>query len=146
MELKTNEIVGAYKLLNDAKLTKMESGDKFKVIKIMRSMKPAAEEWDSFLKTVDDKLKKENHDEVIEKAQKWQQEGEKTSLTNEEKIGINKYLLEFQKEKEDCVREELEKSVTLEFEKLSDAAFEKLVDSNDWKVNEILSLESVIKM
>ena len=145
MGLKTSEIVSTYKLLSDAKLTKMESGDKFKVIKIMRAMKPIAEEWDSFLKTVDEKLKKENHDSIIEKAQKWQQEGDKTSLTNEEKIEINKYLFEFQNEKEECIREELDKEVSLDFEKLNESSFEKLVDSNDWKVNEILSLETVVK-
>lgn len=145
MEMKTSEIIAAYKLLNDAKLTKMESGDKFKVIKMMRAMKPVAEEWDSFLKTVDDKLKKENHDAIVEKAQKWQQEGDKTTLTNEEKVEVNKYLLEYQKEKDECIREELEKAVTLEFEKLGEGAFEKLMDSNDWPVKDILSLDAAIK-
>lgn len=145
MELKTSEIVGVYKLLSDAKLTKMESSDKFKVIKMMRAMRPTSDEWDEFLKTVDEKLKKDNHDEIIEKARKWQQEGENTTLTNDEKVEINTYLVNFEKEKQECINDELKKNVPLEFEKLSESAFEKLMDSNDWKVNEILELELVVK-
>lgn len=145
MELKTKDIIGVYKVLSDAKLTKMESSDKFKVIKMMRAMRPIAEEWDSFLKTVDEKLKKDNHDNIIEKAQKWQQDGDKTTLTTEEKIEINKYLVEFHKEKEECIREELEKDANLEFDKINDLAFEKLIDSNDWEVGKIIELETIIK-
>lgn len=145
MELKTSEIVVVYKLLSDAKLTKMESSDKFKVIKAMRAMRPTSDEWNEFLKTVDEKLKKDNHDEIIEKARKWQQDGENTTLTNDEKVEINTYLVNFEKEKQDCINDELKKNVTLEFEKLSESAFEKLMDSNDWKVNEILELELVVK-
>lgn len=145
MELKTSEIVGVYKLLGEAKLTKMESSDKFKVIKMMRAMRSTAEEWDAFLKNIDEKLKKENHDEIIEKARKWQQEGENTTLTNEEKVEINTYLINFEKEKQECFGDELKKVVTLDFEKLNESAFEKLIDSNDWEVNKILELEWVIK-
>lgn len=145
MEFKTSEIVSVYKLLGKAKLTKMESSDKFKVIKAMREMKPVADEWDSFLNTVDEKLKKENHEEIIEKAMKWNKEGEKTTLTNEERIEINTYLVNFEKEKQACIHEELNKNVVLDFSKISGSAFEKLVESNDWEVNEIIAVEELIK-
>jgi hypothetical protein len=108
-------------------------------------MQPIAEEWNNFISNVDKKLQKENHDEIIEKAQKWQREGEETTLSQEEKIEVNKYLLEYQKEKEECINDELAKEEELSFDKINDSAFEKLIDSNDWKVTEILLLESVIK-
>lgn len=145
MKLKIEKIVSVYTILKDAKLTKMESADKFKVIKAIRPMQPIAEEWNNFISNVDKKLQKENHDEIIEKAQKWQREGEETTLSQEEKIEVNKYLLEYQKEKEACINDELEKEEELSFDKINDSAFEKLIDSNDWKVTEILLLESVIK-
>lgn len=145
MKLKTSEIVSVYAILKDAKLTKMESTDKFKVLKVMRVMQPIADEWDSFIANVDKKLQKENHDEIIEKAKKWNSEGENTTLTNEEKIEINKYLFEFEQEKKSCLKDELEKEVELSFDKINESAFEKLIDSNDWEVIKMLALESVIK-
>lgn len=144
MELKVKDIVNVYTILKDAKLTKMDSMDKFKLIKMMRAMKPTAEEWDSFLSTVDEKLKKENHDDFIEKARKWQQEGEKTTLTEEEKLEVNTYFIEYQREKNECIKDELEKTVSLEFEKLQQGAFEKLIDSNDWDVKNIMELEHIL--
>lgn len=145
MKLKTSEIVSVYAILKDAKLTKMESNDKFKVLKAMRVMQPIADEWDSFIANVDKKLQKENHEEIIEKAKKWNSEGENTTLTNEEKIEINKYLFEFEQEKKSCLKDELEKEVELSFDKINESAFEKLIDSNDWEVIKMLALESVIK-
>ena len=145
MKLKTSEIIGVYAILKDAKLTKMESTDKFKVVKMMRPMQGVAEEWDKFMENVDKKLQKENHEEIIEKAKKWNSEGENTTLTNDEKAEINKYLIEFQKEKNECIKEEVEKEHEIEFTKINENAFEKLVDSNDWSVNQILLLESLIK-
>lgn len=145
MKLKTSEIVSVYAILKDAKLTKMESTDKFKVLKVMRVMQPIADEWDSFIANVDKKLQKENHEEIIEKAKKWNSEGENTTLTNEEKIEINKYLFEFEQEKKSCLKDELEKEVELSFDKINESAFEKLIDSNDWEVIKMLTLESVIK-
>ena len=144
MELKVSEVIGVYSTLKDAKLTKMESADKFKVIKIMRPMQGVADEWDKFMENVDKKLQKENHEEIIQKARKWQEEREKTTLTDEEKIEINRYLITFQKEKDECVKDELEKVVSLDFEKLTQDAFEKLIDSNDWEVNKMMQLESLI--
>lgn len=144
MELKVKDIVNVYTILKDAKLTKMDSMDKFKLIKMMRAMKPTAEEWDSFLSTVDEKLKKENHDDFIEKARKWQQEGENTTLTEEEKLEVNTYFIEYQREKNECIKDELEKTVSLEFEKLQQGAFEKLIDSNDWDVKNIMELEHIL--
>ena len=145
MELKTSDVVFAYNVLCKAKVTKMESSDKFKVIKMVRAMQPTADEWESFVKHVDEKLQKENHEEIIKKAQQWQQEGEKTTLTDAEKIKINKYLIEYQKEKDECMNDELEKIVSLSFDKINESAFEKLMDSNDWHVGDTLKIEKIIK-
>lgn len=145
MEFKTSEIVSVYKTLSESKLTKMETSDKAKVLKAMREMKPIAEEWDSFLKTVDEKIQKENHQEIMEKVAQWQKEGENTTLSEGERIEINKYLIEYQREKDTCINDELEKKVNLEFAKISESAFEKLVDSNDWEVKKMMEVESFIK-
>lgn len=145
MEFKTSEIVSVYKTLSESKLTKLETSDKAKVLKAMRAMKPVADEWESFIKTVDEKIQKENHQEIIEKVAQWQKEGENTTLSEGERIEINKYLIEYQREKDTCINDELEKKVNLEFAKISESAFEKLVDSNDWEVKKMMEVESFIK-
>lgn len=145
MEMKLEKIISAYAILKPSKMTKLEIKGKSKILKIMRVMRPTCDEWNSFVQTVDENIKKDNHDEIIEKVKKWQLEGENTTLSENERIEINKYLIEYQRDKEICINDELKKEISLEYEKLNESEFEQLVDSNDWKVEEILLLEEVIK-
>lgn len=142
--MKTSTIIEVYQLLNSAKLTKMESKEKFQVIKIMRAMKPVAEEWDSFVKTMDEKLKGENHEEMLAKAQQWQKEGEKTTLSLDERMAVNEYFGKLDRERRQLVASEQSKEVNILFDKLTEEAFEHLVDSNDFVVGQILALQEAI--
>lgn len=142
--MKTSTIIEVYQLLNTAKLTKMESKEKFQVIKIMRAMKPVAEEWDSFVKTMDEKLKGENHEEMLAKAQQWQKEGEKTTLSLDERMAVNEYFGKLDKERRELIASEQSKEVNILFDKLTEEAFERLVDSNDFNVGQILALQEAI--
>lgn len=144
MKLKVSDVVNIYKPLNTSKLTKMESADKFKVLKAMRAMKPIADEWDSFITTIDSKLQGENHEDIIEKVKKWESEGENTTLTLKERSEINKYLMKLNKEKNECTKDELNKEVEIEFEKLNKSAFEKFIESNDLEVNAMLAIEAFL--
>lgn len=142
--MKTSTIIEVYQLLNTAKLTKMESKEKFSVIKIMRAMKPVAEEWDSFVKTMDEKLKGDNHEEMLAKAQQWQKEGEKTTLSLDERMAVNEYFAKFNKDRTEMINSEQSKEVNIIFDKLTEEAFERLVDSNDFNVGQILALQEAI--
>lgn len=142
--MKTSTIIEVYQLLNNAKLTKMESKEKFQVIKIMRAMKPVAEEWDSFVKTIDEKLKGENHEEMLAKAQQWQKEGEKTTLSLDERMAVNEYFGKLDRERRELIASEQSKEVNILFDKLTEEAFERLVDSNDFVVGQILALQEAI--
>lgn len=142
--MKTSTIIEVYQLLNSAKLTKMESKEKFQVIKIMRAMKPVAEEWDSFVKTIDEKLKGENHEEILAKAQQWQKEGDKTTLSLDERMAVNEYFSKFDHERRQLVASEQSKEVNIIFDKMTEEAFERLVDSNDFNVGQILALQEAI--
>lgn len=142
--MKTSTIIEVYQLLNTAKLTKMESKEKFSVIKIMRAMKPVAEEWDSFVKTMDEKLKGENHEEMLSKAQQWQKEGEKTTLSLDERMAVNEYFAKFNKDRTEMITSEQSKEVNILFDKLTEEAFERLVDSNDFNVGQIVALQEAI--
>lgn len=142
--MKTSTIIEVYQLLNTAKLTKMESKEKFQVIKIMRAMKPVAEEWDSFVKTIDEKLKGEHHEDMLAKAQQWQKEGEKTTLSLDERMAVNEYFGKFDKERRELIASERSKEVDVLFDKLTEEAFERLVDSNDFNVGQIIALQEAI--
>ena len=142
--MKTSTIIEVYQLLNNAKLTKMESKEKFEVIRIMRAMKPVAEEWDSFVKTMDEKLKGEHHEEMLAKAQQWQKEGEKTTLSLDERMAVNEYFGKLDRERRQLVASEQSKEVNMLFDKLTEEAFEHLVDSNDFVVGQILALQEAI--
>lgn len=142
--MKTSTIIEIYSVLREAKLTKMESKEKFQVIKIMRAMKPVAEEWDSFVKTIDEKLKGENHEEMLSKAQQWQKEGDKTTLSLDERMAVNEYFAKFNKDRMEMITSEQSKEVNVLFDKLTEEAFEHLVDSNDFNVGQILALQEAI--
>ena len=142
--MKTSTIIEIYSVLREAKLTKMESKEKFQVIRIMRAMKPVTEEWDSFVKTMDEKLKGEHHEEMLAKAQQWQKEGEKTTLSLDERMAVNEYFAKFNKDRTEMINSEQSKEVNVLFDKLTEEAFEHLVDSNDFVVGQILALQEVI--
>lgn len=142
--MKTKQIIEAYATLKSAKLTQMSSEDKFKVIKIMRVLRPIATEWDEFVQTIDEKCKGENHDEIIKDAQQWQTEGEKTSIPLTRRIEINNYLNKYNKERQRMIEEEQNKEVAVTFDKLSEKAFEKFIESNDFDIEKSMIIYDCI--
>lgn len=142
--MKTKQVIEAYATLKSAKLTQMSSEDKFKVIKIMRVLRPIATEWDEFAQTIDEKCKGENHDEIIKDAQQWQTEGEKTSIPLTRRIEINKYLDKYNKERQRMIEEEQNKEVTVTFDKLNEKAFEKFIESNDFDIEKAMIIYDCI--
>jgi hypothetical protein len=144
--MKTIQIKAAYEVLKDSKLTKMDSLDKFKVVKILRDLKVISLAFDDFAKDLQEKLKGEDHEKYVSEAQQWQREGDKTTLSLEERALINQYLNKYNKDCRDGIYEEEQKEHELTFEKISEDAFTKFVDSNDFSVGQLLSLQEVIAM
>lgn len=142
--MKRSTIIEVYKALKEAKLTKMESKEKFAVIRIMRAVKPVAEEWDAFMATVDEKLKGENHEAIVAMIQQWQKEGDNTTLTMEERKEVNEYIAKFNAERNELINAELAKEVEVSFERISEETFERFIDSNDMDVNVLTMLSENI--
>lgn len=142
--MKTKQVVEVYNVLGSAKLTKMDDKDKFAVIKAMRQMKPVATGYEDFVKDAQEKLKDERFEEMRVKAQKWQEEGGKTTLTMDERIELNAYFGVYNNRVDECVKEEQEKEAELGYERLSEEAFGKLISSNDFDVSTILMLEDAL--
>ena len=148
--MKTIEITNIFAVLNEAKLTKMEDADKFKVIKALRAIKPIAKGYEDFVEDAKNKLKGEDFDNMSEKAQAWNKDnqGKKVGELAQEEIDnlnvINTYFAEYNKRVETCLKEEAEKEVELTFDKLSEEAFGKLVASNDWTCGQIMALSDAV--
>ena len=144
-KIATEKVLNVYNLINEAKISKMDDADKFKMIKIARALKPVATSFEDFKKDAGEKLKGENHDKMVEKAQQWQAEGEKTTLTEAERIEINKYFNDYNNKIVECLKEEAAKENELDFEPLGEEAFGKRVASNDWTLGQITAIEEVVR-
>lgn len=113
--MKTSQILEAYKALNPAKLTKMEDTEKFLVIRAMKQMKPVVRSFEDFQRDAAEKLKADNHDEMVRKLQQWQQDGDKTTLTLEERVAVNRYINAYSDRINRCLGEEQEREHPLDF-------------------------------
>lgn len=142
--MKLKQILVAYKVLGEAKVQKLDEKEVIKVVKARKAMRPHADEYEAFLKDVQEKFKPENWDEVQTKVQKWQQEGENTTLSETERAEINKALIDYQKKVETTVKEELEKEVELSIDKLSEESATKLLVENGWELKKLDEIEVVL--
>lgn len=145
MGLKKASIIAAEASLSGAKLTNMTFAEKKPIILIAHKFKEVKEDFEKLVKDVEDKLKGDSHDQMVEKLTKWQQDGEKSKLTNEEKAEINRYINKFNAERNSILNEELEKEVEgLEFEQITEEVFGKFLDGNDLTIKDILVLQETI--
>lgn len=144
MNIKIKQIVNAYKILDDSKVTSLEVTEVIKIIKARKTMRPIVDEYDAFLKDCQDKFKPENWDTVQSNLQKWQQEGEKTTLTEEERIEVNKTIIEYQRKVNDAIKEELEKCVEIIIDSLNEDSITKLLVENGWELKKLDELEILL--
>ena len=142
--MKTNSIVSVFNLLNSAKINKVNDSGKIKIIKAVRQMKPIANGFDELLNDARERLKGEEHEEMSEKAGRWQMEGDTVDLTDEEKIAINNYFIAYSNRIDECIKEEADREHELTFTKLTEEEFEGLISSNDWDVKTIMEIQEII--
>lgn len=138
MTKKVDNIVSLYNILKEAKLTKLADADKYTVIKILRKLRPTAEKFEEDKKDASERLKPENWEDIIAKAQQWQKEGNETTLTEEEKKEINAVIIKYENSVRECIIEELNTEVEVDMPTISEAVFEKLMASNDWEAKTAL--------
>ena len=142
--MKVKEIVSAYKTLGEAKVSNLEESEIRKVVNNRKAMRAIAEEFEAFLKDCQEKFKPENWDEIQEKIQQWQQEGEKTTLTEEERTTINRIVMEYQVKITKAIKEEEDKVVDINIETLTDDSITKLLKHNDWPISKLDELSAIL--
>lgn len=131
---KVKDIVTVHRLINTAKLGKMEDAEKYAIIKVARQIKKVGTEFDDFLKDVQEKMKPEGFDSIISKVQKNEK------MTSEESEVLNKY----NNDVAECLKDELDKEVELAFEPMTEEAIGRFVASNDFSMGEIFAISDVI--
>lgn len=153
-KLKTEVIIGLFRLLNAAKCTKQDASDKIKTWKILRALKPTADKFDDDVKTSGEKLKSEGYDDLLKEAQQIenderkdfgdidtpQREQEFVRMLTEKYEAYAKFQeahRDFTKLCSDALKEFTQKEVEVKFEPLSEDAFGKLMASNDWTMQQI---------
>lgn len=130
----TDSIVSAYRLINNAKLSKMETEEKFAFIKAVRQLKKVGVNFDDLLNDAQERLKNEDTAAILTKIQSNEK------LSAEENAAFNKYNQDVTA----CLKEELDKEIDVDFEPLSKEAFGHFIASNDFSVNQILLIEDVL--
>ena len=90
--MKLKQILAAYSRIENATATKLKEDDVIKLLKARKAMRPHVNEYKDFLKDAQDKFKPGNWDEIERKIEQWKQEGEKTTLSELERIEINKVV------------------------------------------------------
>ena len=132
--VKVNDAVTAFRLINPAKLTKMETAERFALILATRQLKKVATDFDELVKDTQEKMKPEGFDAIVEKVQ-----GRK-ELTAPEQDALNRY----NRDVTECVQTELDKEVQLDFTPLGKEAVERFIDSNDFAVSDVMLVMDVI--
>lgn len=135
--MKVKEIVSAYKVLGEAKVSNLEESEIKKIVLNRKAMRNIVEDFEAFLKDCQEKFKPENWDELQSKIQQWQQEGDKTTLSEEERITINKTIVEYQVKINNAIKEEENRIVEINIETLSEESITKLLKHNDWQTSKL---------
>lgn len=144
MKASIQKIVSAYKVLGEAKVTKLEEGEVIKVVKARKAMRPIADDFDAFLKDCQEKFKPEDWDAVQEKAAQWQKEGENTTLTEAERVEVNKAIIGYQQKIDNAVKDELAREVELNIEPLKEESATKMLVENGWELKKLDEIEVIL--
>lgn len=150
-KVKTEQVLGAFNVLNTAKYAKMDDADKIKVWKIARALKPIATKFDEDSKDAAEKLKPEGFDENLRKAQEYERvTKDKEADASKLEMGAAEYgefikkLKEMNKLVADALKEFANKEVDIDFEPISEDAFTKLMASNDWTMEQAVMIGELI--
>ena len=136
--MKLKEVVSLYKILGEAKVSNLDESEIIKIVKARKLIRQSAEEYDAFLKDVQEKFKPENFEYIQNALQNW------NNIDDQERIEVNKVVRNYELKINAAVAEELEKDVDIILDKLSEESVTKLLKYNDWKLNKLDELQPML--
>lgn len=113
--MKQGEILNAYRVLGESKMTTLEVGEVVKVVKARKAMRPIAEGVDAFMR------------DIQEKAAHWE------SMSEEQRAELNK-----------AVGDELAKEVEVNIEKMDIETLAKIAKENGFKTKDMDMLDLMV--
>jgi len=149
VKIKTEKVLAVYNILKDASYQKMTDDDKIKLWKVARLLKPTATKFEDDCNDASKKLKSEGFDERLEKAKDYElkkrQGDTDLPLTEVEYMTfINGEWAKFNRLIADAIKEFADEEVELEFEPLTEEAFACLMSSNNWKMDQAMTVSELI--
>lgn len=136
--MKTKLISEGYAVLKDAKISKLESKDQFRVIKALRVLKPISETYNADIQDLEKKVTSCTAEELKENREKAQKHSEAIQnnsteglLSTKEIVDLNAFFQKVDKEMKALRKELDEENVELSYEKLSEDSFIKLTECNE---------------
>ena len=146
--MKTTKAVRAYKLMQKVHPKPMDGDSQMKYIKIMRVLRPVAENYDKNLEEGKKALQDDKFEEMQQKATKHnealQQKKNEGLLSFDELKELNDYFGDYEKSARQLIKELDEEEVTLSTGKISEASFKKLAETADIPGEELELLADVI--
>lgn len=142
-------VINVYKALDGAKMSKLETPDRYLLIRALRPMRRIDADFAEFREDAVKRLRPDNYDDIAAKVNKFntlktvqEREAAIEDTATREALEAN---YKFNTEVSECVKDELAKEVELEFAPLSEDAFGKLMESNpDWALGLIAEIEDVL--
>lgn len=129
MKRTTEEIANAYRILSNAKLTKMSDDDKLNVIQAIKEIRPIAETHEKMLRDIGiEKVTSVEFKPIAEKIAKG------LALTNEER----QFTEQLDNEIRSVIQENLKREHELGFKPLNSEAIKTFIASNDLSVGQYM--------
>lgn len=152
LTLKTEKVLAAYRTLSTAKYTKLEDADKIKAWKIARKLKPVATKFEEDSQDAAEKMKPtEDFDEQLQKAQEYERmtkqpdfDAQKLPMGAAEFSQFVEKLNAYNRLVGDAVKDFADKEVELEIEPLTEEAFGRLMASNEWTMEQAVTLGDIV--
>lgn len=137
--MKVKNIVEAYKLLGNAKVSNLEDADKIKILKARKAMRPTANEYEAFEKDCQEAMKYEGFNDDIEPytiAHNKIRQGKVNEISESEANAYGR-IMEYEMKIRKALHDEQNKEIEIEIEKLSEGSDIKLMSANDWTPNQL---------
>lgn len=139
MKLPVSNIVALFNILNRAKLTAMSSADKFKVIGILRVLRPVGNEWNEFVEDAKRRLAPDDADELQELQRKLE------GLEHSERRRVRAAFEEWQSRLDECLAAAVVEEKDISIEAIGESGVIALMDSNpEWSASEIELVDSIL--
>lgn len=146
--MKTIKAVRAYKLMQSIRPKAMDGDSQMKYIKIMRVLRPVAENYDKDLEDGKNALQDEKFEEMQQKATKHneaiQAKKNEGLLSFSELKELNDYFADYDKSVKKLLADLGDEEVTLSLGKISEEAFKKLAESIEVSGDDLIVLSDVI--